>query len=72
VFYLVWSPQADTPPKVKFKSLEQARKVAGKLKGRFPENDFYVLQEIPDASESSPSLATSTDTDNASSGTDSE
>lgn len=44
VFWIIWNPASTEPPKARFTTEAQARKVAGTMAEQNPGQDFYVLK----------------------------
>jgi hypothetical protein len=43
-FYIIWSPQGPTPPRVTFDRRWAAERVKDSMANRYPGQDFYVMK----------------------------
>ena len=43
-FWLVWSPEGDTPPRKRWSNQMDAEREAERMAQRFPGKDFYVVE----------------------------
>lgn len=44
VFYIIWNPSYESPPRVRFTSLDAAQAAAESMAARFPQHVFYVCK----------------------------
>lgn len=45
-FWILWSPQGKTPPRVKFPTEKQALRIAEKMAAEHPGSEFFVLLTV--------------------------